>query len=144
MVSMAPAAAIIAAEYSVVLLDWLRRRSATSAFSRQLVERRRPLAAALLAVVVCTSFKPVTDQIIALQTSGKQVALYQPDERLASTVFYTQRQQQVVQTPEQLDTFLRASSDNVAVVQNQEPDASHTILATITIGGKRTYYFYTR
>ncbi|SDS63706.1 4-amino-4-deoxy-L-arabinose transferase [Pseudomonas asplenii] len=159
MVSMAPAAAIIAAEYSVVLLDWLRRRSATSTFSRQLVERRRPLAATLLAVVVCgylvaawrapladrnTSFKPVTDQIIALQTSGKQVALYQPDERLASTVFYTQRQQQVVQTPEQLDTFLRASSDNVAVVQNQEPDASHTILATVTIGGKRTYYFYTR
>lgn len=159
MVSMAPAAAIIAAEYSAVLLAWLRRRAATSAFSRQLVDRRRPLAAALLAVVVCgylvaawrapladrnTSFKPVTDQIMALQASGKRVALYQPDERLASTVFYTQRQQDVVQTPEQLDAFLATSPDNVAVAQNQQPDASHKVLATVTVGGKRTYYFYTR
>ncbi|KPA91588.1 PMT family glycosyltransferase, 4-amino-4-deoxy-L-arabinose transferase [Pseudomonas asplenii] len=159
MVSMAPAAAIIAAEYSAVVLAWLRRRSATSTLSRQLVDKRRPLAAALLAVVVCgylvaawrapladrnTSFKPVTDQVIALQASGKQVALYQPDERLASTVFYTQRQQAVVQTQEQLDAFLQASPDNVAVAQNQQPDASHKVLATVTIGGKRTYYFYTR
>ncbi|NWA08332.1 ArnT family glycosyltransferase [Pseudomonas gingeri] len=159
MVSMAPAAAIIAAEYSGVILDWLRRRSASSTLSRNLVEYRRPLAGGLLAVVVCaylvvawrapiadrtTSFKPVTEQVIALQSGGKQVALYQPDERLASTVFYTQRQQQVVQTQAELDAFLAASPDNVAVVQNQEPDASHTILATVTIGGKRTYYFYTR
>ncbi|BBP74660.1 dolichyl-phosphate-mannose--protein mannosyltransferase [Pseudomonas sp. Ost2] len=159
MVSMAPAAAIIAAEYSGVILDWLRRRSAGSALSRGLVEYRRPLATGLLAVVVCaylvvawrapladrtTSFKPVTDQVIALQSGGKQVALYQPDERLASTVFYTGRQQQVVQTQAELDAFLAASPDNVAVAQNQEPDASHTILATVTIGGKRTYYFYTR
>ncbi|WP_017902340.1 ArnT family glycosyltransferase [Pseudomonas asplenii] len=159
MVSMAPAAAIIAAEYSALMLAWLRRRSATSAFSRRLVEQRRPLASALLAVVVCgylvaawrapladrnTSFKPVTDQVIALQASGKQVALYQPDERLASTVFYTQRQQAVVQTQEQLDAFLEASPDHVAVAQNQQPDASHKVLATVTIGGKRTYYFYTR
>ncbi|WP_191489742.1 ArnT family glycosyltransferase [Pseudomonas sp. FEN] len=161
MVSMAPAAAIIAAEYSALILEWLRGRSATSAFSAKLVKLHRPLAMGLLALVVCgylvaaaresrsdlkNSFKPLTDQVIELQAHGKQVALYHPEERLASTVFYTRRQQQVLMSEAELTAFLAASPDNVVIVdqgQNVSPPAAPIkVLANITIGGKRFYTFY--
>ena len=161
LMSMAPAAAIIAAEYSLVILEWLRRRSATSPFSAKLVKHHRPLAMGLMALVVCAylvaatlesrsdlknSFKPLTDQVIELQAQGKQVALFHPEERLASTVFYTQRQQQVLMTEAELTAFLAASPDNVAIVDQGQnvptPAAPIKVLSTITIGGKRLYNFY--
>jgi len=161
MMSMAPAAAIIAAEYAAVILEWLRRRSATSTFSAKLVKHHRPLAMGLLALVVCgylaaavlesrsdlkNSFKPLTDQVIELQAHGKQVALFQPEERLASTVFYTQRQQQVLMTEDELTTFLAASPDNVVIIDQglkvSMPVAPIKVLANVTIGGKRFYNFY--
>ncbi|MBV6753287.1 phospholipid carrier-dependent glycosyltransferase [Pseudomonas chlororaphis] len=161
LMSMAPAAAIIAAEYAVVILEWLRRRSASSPFSAKLVQYHRPLAMGLMALVVGgylvaaalesrsdikNSFKPLTDQVIELQAHGKQVALFQPEERLASTVFYTQRQQQVLMTEAELSAFLAASPDNVAIVDQglkiPAPSAPVKVLSSITIGGKRLYYFY--
>ncbi|WP_371316721.1 ArnT family glycosyltransferase [Pseudomonas gingeri] len=161
LVSMAPAAAIIAAEYAAVILEWLRRRSATSPFSATLVKHHRPLAMGLMALVVVgylvaaalesrsdakESFKPLTDRIIELQAQGKQVALFYPEERLASTVFYTQRQQQVLMTEAELNAFLAASPDHVVIVNQgvnvPTPPAPIKVLSSITIGGKRLYHFY--
>jgi 4-amino-4-deoxy-L-arabinose transferase-like glycosyltransferase len=161
LMSMTPAAAVIAAEYGAVLLQRLRERAPTSPWARRLVSNQRGLLLGGAGLLVCLyllvafwvmpredrtqSFLPVTDQIRTLQAAGRQVVLFTPSERLAGAgVFYSQSLLQALNTPSQLDEFLGASPDNVAVMElTKKPVAPLKIVASIVVGD-RWYYFVTR
>ena len=156
LMSLAPAAAVIAAEYAGVVLDWLRHKSQTSALAKRISDHHRGFAMTLLGIIVscylvaaylapradrAVSFEPVSAQALSLQASGKHIALMQPDERLASVVFYSQQLQQALQTKEQLLAFLQTSPDNVAIVEKQDVAGQPlNVLATVTVG-HRSFYF---
>lgn len=158
LMSMMPAAAVIAAEYSAVFLERLRERSATSAWAQKLVRHQRVTLISVVGVMVVSylgvaiwvipredrtqSFLPLTEQIHALQDSGRTVVLYTPSERLAGAgVFYTQSVLVALQTENQLGEFLRQSPNNVAVMERQDdPIAPLKILKKIVVGD-RAYYF---
>lgn len=158
LMSMTPAAAVIAAEYAAILLERLRQRSATSLWARKLVQHQRATILGVLGVIVASylavaiwvipredrtqSFMPLTEQIHALQESGRTVVLFTPSERLAGAgVFYTQSVLVALQTDDQLNNFLRKSPDNVAVMERQDdPVAPLKVLKKIVVGD-RAYYF---
>ncbi|MDB5982423.1 MAG: dolichyl-phosphate-mannose-protein mannosyltransferase [Pseudomonas sp.] len=160
LMSMTPAAAVIAAEYGAVLLRRLRERSLMSPWSRRLVSYQRGLLMGGLGLLVCTylvvaiwvipqedrtqSFLPLTDQIRTLQAAGRQVVLFAPSERLAGAgVFYSQSLLQAVDK-DQLNGFLDASPANVAVMElTEKPVAPLKVLTSIVVGD-RWYYFVTR
>ena len=89
LMSLAPAAAVIAAEYAGVVLDWLRHKSQTSALAKRISDHHRGLAMTLLGIIVscylvaaylapradrAVSFEPVSAQALSLQASGKHIA----------------------------------------------------------------------
>ncbi|MDB6052453.1 MAG: dolichyl-phosphate-mannose-protein mannosyltransferase [Pseudomonas sp.] len=158
LMSLTPAAAVIAAEYSAVLLERLRERSATSAWAQPLVRHQRAFIVGVLGLMVVSylgvaiwvmpredrnqSFTPLTEQMRALQESGRRVVLFTPSERLAGAgVFYTQSVLVALQTEDQLNSFLSESPNNVAVMERQDdPVAPLKILKKIVVGD-RAYYF---
>ena len=156
MMSLAPAAAVIAAEYARVILDWLRKKSPESATARFLSDYHRPLAIALLAGLVAAymlaahwapradkeeSFQPIAAHVMDLQASGKQVALLRPDERLGAVVFYTQQLQHTLKTTDELQAFLSASPDNIALVEKPEiPGISLNVLDKVSVGRHHFYF----
>ena len=156
MMSLAPAAAVIAAEYARVILDWLRKKSPESATARFLSDYHRPLAIALLAGLVAAymlaahwapradkeeSFQPIAANVMDLQASGKQVALLRPDERLGAVVFYTQQLQHTLKTTDELQAFLSASPDNIALVEKPEiPGISLNVLDKVSVGRHHFYF----
>ena len=156
LMSLAPAAAVISAEYAFVVLAWLRKKSATSPLARGLSDYHRPLAATLLAGVVAAfllaalaapradkteSFQPMAAHAQHLEAQGKRIALLQPDERLGAMVFYRQQRQTTLASLAELQAFLSASPDNIAIVENPgvlgEP---LNILDTVSVG-RHHYYF---
>lgn len=161
LMSMTPAAAVIAAEYGAVLLQRLGGRAAASTGARQRVSAQRGVLLGGLGLLVCAylavaiwvmpkedrvqSFLPVTDQIRTLQAAGRQVVLFKPSERLAGAgVFYSQSLLQAMDTQEELSGFLDASPTNVAVMElTEEPVAPLKVVASIKVGD-RWYYFVTR
>ncbi|WP_300728393.1 phospholipid carrier-dependent glycosyltransferase [Pseudomonas sp.] len=156
LMSLAPAAAVISAEYAFVVLQWLREKSATSPLARCLSVYHRPLAATLLAGVVVAflmaalaapradktdSFQPMAAHAQTLEAQGKRIALLQPDERLGAMVFYRQQLQTTLASPAELQAFLSASPDNIAIVEY--PDVLGVplnILDTVSVG-RHHYYF---
>ena len=124
--------------------------------AKHISDHHRGLAMTLLGIIVscylvaaylapradrAVSFEPVSAQALSLQASGKHIALMQPDERLASVVFYSQQLQQALQTKEQLLAFLQTSPDNVAIVEKQDVAGQPlNVLATVTVG-HRSFYF---
>ncbi len=156
LMSMTPAAAVIAAEYAVVLFEKLKDRN--SGFVGWIARHRQALAAGLLTVVIASylgaaqwalpnadkelSFLPLTEHIQSLQASGHQVALFQANERVGgASVFYTQSVLKGLDTDAQLKDFLSASPSNIAVMSgDSEPAAPLKVLKTMMVG-RQAYYF---
>lgn len=158
LMSMTPAAAVIAAEYARVLFERLQARETTDRFIGKVARHRQAIAAGLLTVVIASylgaaqwalpnadkelSFLPLTEHIQSLQANGKQVALFQANERVGgASVFYTQSVLKGLDTDAQLHDFLSASPSNVAVISaDSEPAAPLKVLKTMMVG-RQAYYF---
>lgn len=156
LMSMTPAAAVIAAEYASVLFERLKDRN--SGFVGWIARHRQALTAGILTVVIASylgaaqwalpkadkelSFLPLTEHIQSLQASGHQVALFQANERVGgASVFYTQSVLKGLDTDAQLKDFLSASSSNIAVMSgDSEPAAPLKVLKTMMVG-RQAYYF---
>ncbi|UQS18097.1 glycosyltransferase family 39 protein [Pseudomonas sp. HS6] len=156
LMSMTPAAAVIAAEYAGVLFERLKDRN--SGFVGWIARHRQALAAGILTVVIASylgaaqwalpkadkelSFLPLTEHIQSLQASGHQVALFQANERVGgASVFYTQSVLKGLDTDAQLKDFLSASPSNIAVMSgDSEPAAPLKVLKTMMVG-RQAYYF---
>ncbi|PRB42572.1 dolichyl-phosphate-mannose--protein mannosyltransferase [Pseudomonas sp. MYb2] len=158
LMSMTPAAAVIAAEYAGVLFDKLKAYESTHSFVGRIARHRQALAVSVLTVVIASylgaaqwalpnadkhlSFLPLTEHIQALQAEGHQVALFQANERVGgASVFYTQSVLKGLDTEAQLREFLGASPTNVAVIAADiEPTAPLQVLMTMKVG-RQAYYF---
>jgi len=158
LMSMTPAAAVIAAEYARVLFDRLQARENADRFIGKVARHRQAIAAGLLTVVIASylgaaqwalpnadkelSFLPLTEHIQSLQANGQQVALFQANERVGgASVFYTQSVLKGLDTDVQLHDFLSASPSNVAVISaDSEPAAPLKVLKTMMVG-RQAYYF---
>ncbi|MGF6113047.1 ArnT family glycosyltransferase [Pseudomonas frederiksbergensis] len=155
---LAPAAAVIAAEYARVLYEQLKTREGNSGLIGRIAHHRQGLIAGLLAVVIgCylitaqwllphadrkLSFVPLVEQIQALQANGQQVALFQADERVGgASVFYTQRVLKGLETEAQLHEFLQATPGNVAVMAGEREPMAPLKVLTIMMVGRQPYYF---
>ncbi|MFV3369493.1 ArnT family glycosyltransferase [Pseudomonas sp. NY15435] len=149
LMALAPAAAVIAAEYGhVLLLRWHARAS-----------RRVRGAALFLALLVPAcylgyaiwiepradqqeSFLPLTERIRQHQMAGRQVALFQPSERLAgASVFYSRSLLPALQTTEELTNFLSQPDEHIALLESETvPQAPLSVLQHFRVG-ERDYYF---
>ena len=156
LMSMTPAAAVIAAEYARVLFDRLKGRE--NGWIGWIARHRQALSVSVLALVIGSylvaaqwalpradrelSFLPLTTEIQTLQANGHQVALFQANERVGgASVFYTQSVLKGLDTDAQLRDFLGASSLNVAVISgDQPPVAPLKVLKTMMVG-RQAYYF---
>jgi 4-amino-4-deoxy-L-arabinose transferase-like glycosyltransferase len=156
LMSMTPAAAVIAAEYAGVLFERLKDRN--TGFVGWIARHRQALAAGILTVVIASylgaaqwalpkadkelSFLPLTEHIQSLQASGHQVALFQANERVGgASVFYTQSVLKGLDTDAQLKDYLSASPSNIAVMSgDSEPAAPLKVLKTMMVG-RQAYYF---
>lgn len=158
LMSMTPAAAVIAAEYAFVLFERLKAYESANRFVGWVARRRQALGFGVLAVVIAgylgaaqwalpnadkhLSFLPLTEHIQSLQASGHQVALFQANERVGgASVFYTQSVLKGLDTEAQLREFLGAAATNVAVISaDAEPVAPLKVLKTMMVG-RQAYYF---
>jgi 4-amino-4-deoxy-L-arabinose transferase-like glycosyltransferase len=158
LMSLTPAAAVVAAEYASVLFERLKSREGSSSWIGRMAGYRNGLAVGALAVVICgyfaaaqwamphadrtSSFLPLTEQIQSMQANGQQVALYQASERLGgASVFYTRSVLKGLDTEAQLHAFLGASPDHVAVISGgTEPVVPLKVLKTMRVG-RQAYYF---
>jgi 4-amino-4-deoxy-L-arabinose transferase-like glycosyltransferase len=158
LMSMTPAAAVIAAEYARVLFQRLQARETADRFIGKVARHRQAIAAGLLTVVIASylgaaqwalpnadrvlSFLPLTQHIQSLQANGQQVALFQANERVGgASVFYTQSVLKGLDTDAQLHDFLSASTSNVAVIAaDREPAPPLKVLKTMMVG-RQAYYF---
>ena len=158
LMSMTPAAAVIAAEYAFVLFERLKAYESANRFVGWVARRRQALGFGVLAVVIAgylgaaqwalpnadkhLSFLPLTGHIQSLQASGHQVALFQANERVGgASVFYTQSVLKGLDTEAQLRDFLGAAATNVAVISaDAEPVAPLKVLKTMKVG-RQDYYF---
>jgi 4-amino-4-deoxy-L-arabinose transferase-like glycosyltransferase len=158
LMSMTPAAAVIAAEYASVLFERLKAREGASPLISRIAQYRQGIAIGVLAVVIGSylaaaqwalpqadrklSFLPLTEQIRMMQANGLQVALFQASERLGgASVFYTRTVLKGLDTEAQLHEFLVASPSNVAVMAAEaEPGPPLKVLKVMRVG-RQAYYF---
>jgi 4-amino-4-deoxy-L-arabinose transferase-like glycosyltransferase len=158
LMSMTPAAAVIAAEYASVLFERLKVREGASNLLGRIARHRRGVAIGVIGLVIGSylaaaqwalphadrklSFLPLTAQIQTMQANGQHIALFQANERVGgASVFYTQRVLKGLDTEAQLHEFLTASPSNVAVMSGEtEPAAPLKVLKTMKVG-RQAYYF---
>jgi len=158
LMSLTPAAAVLAAEYAGVLLERLKNRAQVSPLAKQVYEHRRGLIGGFFTLVVACylitafwfapkadarqSFVPLISQIQALQAEGKDVVLYQPNERIAgASVFYTQAYLAILQTEPELRSYLAAKPGNVALLDHTDQlTAPVTVVKEMAIN-RQPYYF---
>ncbi|MGE8188237.1 ArnT family glycosyltransferase [Pseudomonas sp. NPDC086278] len=147
LMSMTPAAAVIAAEYASVLFERLKHRAPirrlaigvlTVAIGSYLIAAQWTLPHADRTL----SFLPLTEHIQTLQANGHQVALFQANERVGgASVFYTRSMLKGLDTEAQLHEFLTASPTHVAVMAGDtEPAPPLNVLKTMKVG-RQAYYF---
>lgn len=158
LMSMTPAAAVIAAEYANVLFLRLKQYESANRFVGRIARHRQTLAMGVLTLVIGSylaaaqwalphadkklSFLPLSAEIQTLQTAGHQVALFQANERVGgATVFYTQQVLKGLDTEAQLRDFLMASPSHVVVMAgDSEPAPPLKVLKTMMVG-RQAYYF---
>ncbi|RQO51060.1 glycosyltransferase family 39 protein [Pseudomonas sp. KBW05] len=152
LMSLTPAAAVLAAEYGLVLLQWLKARKPG------LYRYHRQAIGGVFAVLIASymvaagvfapkadkreSFVPVISQLQALQAEGREVAIFQPNERIAGAgVFYMQGYVPLLQTEPELRAFLTAKPGNVALTDHTKGlDEPVKVIKEMAIG-RQPYYF---
>ncbi|TYK54624.1 ArnT family glycosyltransferase [Pseudomonas synxantha] len=152
LMALTPAAAVLAAEYARVLLEWAKDRKPTLyRYHRQIIGGVFTLAIACYLSAafwfapkadVRHSFVPVISQVQTLQDEGRTVAMFQPNERIAgASVFYLQAYLPILQTEAELRAFLTAKPGNVALTDHtdrlKEPV---TVIKQMAIN-RQPYYF---
>jgi 4-amino-4-deoxy-L-arabinose transferase-like glycosyltransferase len=158
LMSMTPAAAVIAAEYACVLFERLKQYESGNRLVGRISRHRQTLAVGVLTLVIGSylaaaqwalphadkklSFQPLSEHIQMLQAEGRQVALFQANERVGgASVFYTRQVLKGLDTDAQLKNFLAASPSHVAVMAaDREPVAPLKVLKTLRVG-RQAYYF---
>lgn len=161
LMSLTPAAAVIAMELLWVLRERWCQRALTSAGAQRWLRRSPALAAAAMLLVSAAylasaqwlapradlklSFLPLTQRVQALQAQGKHVVLFQPSERLAgASVFYSQSLLDTVPTASQLHALLRQSANTVAIMEDDQPPLPPLNIVEQIKVGDRVYYFVNR
>lgn len=152
LMALTPAAAVLAAEYARVLLEWLKtHKPGLYKHHTRLVGGVFTLAVACYLIAafwfapkadVRQSFVPLISQIQALQAEGKEVVLFQPNERIAgASVFYTQAYLPILQTEAELQRFLTARPGNVALLDHtNDLTTKVTVIKEMAIN-RQPYYF---
>ena len=152
LMALTPAAAVLAAEYARVLLEWVKdHKPGLYRYHRQIIGGVFSLAIACYLSAafwfapkadVRHSFVPVISQIQTLQDEGRTVAMYQPNERIdGASVFYLQAYLPILNTEAELRAFLSAKPGNVALTDHtdrlKEPV---TVIKQMAIN-RQPYYF---
>ncbi|MCS4251012.1 glycosyltransferase family 39 protein [Pseudomonas sp. BIGb0164] len=152
LMALTPAAAVLAAEYARVLLEWAKQhKPSLYTHHKAVIGSVFTLAVACYLIAafwfapkadVRQSFVPVISQVQALQAQGKEVVLFQPNERIAgASVFYLQAYLPILQTEAQLRTFLTAKPGNVALMDRTEQLTEKvTVIKQMSIN-RQPYYF---
>lgn len=152
LMALTPAAAVLAAEYARVLLSWLKaHKPALYQHHQTLVGGVFTLAVSCYLVAafwfapkadVRQSFVPLISQIQALQAEGKDVVLFQPNERIAgASVFYTQAYLPILQSEPELHHYLAAKPGNVALLDHTTGLSNKvTVIKEMAIN-RQPYYF---
>ncbi|QHF47038.1 dolichyl-phosphate-mannose--protein mannosyltransferase [Pseudomonas sp. S35] len=152
LMALTPAAAVLAAEYAGVLLAWLKaRKPGLYRYHRGVIIGAFSLAMASYLTAALwfapkadkrESFVPVISQARGFQTEGKEVVMFQPNERIAgASVFYLQAYLPILQTEAQLHGFLTAKPGNVALLDNTRAlSGTFTVVKEMKIG-RQPYYF---
>jgi len=152
LMALTPAAAVLAAEYARVLLCWLKaHKPALYQHHQTLVGGVFTLAVSCYLVAafwfapkadVRQSFVPLISQIQALQAEGKDVVLFQPNERIAgASVFYTQAYLPILQSEPELHHYLAAKPGNVALLDHTTGLSNKvTVIREMAIN-RQPYYF---
>jgi 4-amino-4-deoxy-L-arabinose transferase-like glycosyltransferase len=154
LMSLTPAAAVIAMEYLVTLGEALRARQADFPRINGLLRRQSTLVPVSMAVLVGIylsaafwpgqdmTLLPLTEQVRRLQAQGKTVFLFQPSERVAgASVFYSHTLLDTLQSAPQLHDVLARDPNNVAIIESQTtPVAPLKIVDQIKVGD-RVYSF---
>lgn len=152
LMALAPAAAVLAAEYARVLLEWLRtHKPALYKHHRTVVGGVFTLAVGCYLVAafwfapkadVRQSFVPVISQVQALKDEGREVVLYRPNERIAgASVFYLQGYLPILQTEAELHSYLGAKPGNVALLDHTDDLATPVKVIKPMSINRQPYYF---
>ena len=152
LMALTPAAAVLAAEYARVLLEWVKdHKPGLYRYHRQIIGGVFSLAIACYLSAafwfapkadVRHSFVPVISQIQTLQDEGRTVAMYQPNERIdGASVFYLQAYLPILNTEAELRTFLSAKPGNVALTDHTDRlKAPVTVIKQMAVN-RQPYYF---
>jgi 4-amino-4-deoxy-L-arabinose transferase-like glycosyltransferase len=152
LMALTPAAAVLAAEYAGVLLEWLKvRKPALYRYHRGVIIGVFSLAMVSYLTAAFwfapkadkrESFVPVISQARAFQTEGKNVVMFQPNERIAgASVFYLQAYLPILQSEAELHSFLTAKPGNIALLDNtRQLSGKITVIKEMKIG-RQPYYF---
>jgi 4-amino-4-deoxy-L-arabinose transferase-like glycosyltransferase len=152
LMALTPAAAVLAAEYARVLLQWLKDHKPALYTPHKIV-----IGGVFTLLIACylgaafwfapkadkkQSFVPVVSQIQALQAEGKKVALFRPNERIdGASVFYLQAYLPILQTEPELRSYLAAAPGNVALLDNTDQlTGKVTVIKEMPIS-RQPYYF---
>ena len=152
LMALTPAAAVLAAEYARVLLSWLKaHKPALYQHHKTLVGGVFTLAVSCYLVAAFwfapkadahQSFVPLISQIQALQAQGKDVVLFQPNERIAgASVFYTQAYLPILQSEPELHQYLAAKPGNVALLDHTTGLSNKVRVIKEMAINRQPYYF---
>ena len=152
LMALTPAAAVLAAEYARVLLEWAKdHKPGLYRYHRQIIGGVFSLAIACYLSAafwfapkadVRHSFVPVISQIQTLQDEGRTVAMYQPNERIdGASVFYLQAYLPILNTEAELRAFLSAKPGNVALTDHTDRlNEKVTVIKQMAVN-RQPYYF---
>ncbi|MCF5668033.1 glycosyltransferase family 39 protein [Pseudomonas marginalis] len=152
LMALTPAAAVLAAEYARVLLDWLKtHKPALHTHHRTLVGGVFTLAVGCYLIAAFWfapkadahhSFIPVISQVQALKDEGREVVLFRPNERIAgASVFYLQAYLPILQTEAQLHNYLSAKPGNVALLDHTDDLTTPVKVIKQMSINRQPYYF---
>lgn len=152
LMALTPAAAVLAAEYARVLLEWAKdHKPGLYRYHRQIIGGVFSLAIACYLSAafwfapkadVRHSFVPVISQIQTLQDEGRTVAMYQPNERIdGASVFYLQAYLPILNTEAELRAFLSAKPGNVALTDHTDRLKEPVTVIKQMAVNRQPYYF---
>lgn len=152
LMALTPAAAVLAAEYARVLLDWLKtHQPALHKHHTSVVGGVFTLAVGCYLIAafwfapkadVRQSFVPAISQVQAFKDEGREVVLFQPNERIAgASVFYLRAYLPILQTEAELHNYLGAKPGNIALLDHTNGLATPVrVIKQISIN-RQPYYF---